>query len=797
MTNGILSTKLHSPVIPAHHILRGALMARMQANHGRERPFTLVCAPAGYGKTTLVLAFLASVPARCAWLSLDEADNDPTRFLIYLAAALEKAGVSVGRDVDCLATDTGLQASLVLAELLDRVAAEGLQTILVLDDTHQLQGPQVTDLLRFLVEHQPPCLHLILTTREDPGFPLSRLRVSNRLLEIRMDELSFSGQEATAFYRDCMGLSLEDASAERLTTMTEGWAAGMQLAGLLLNGLDGEKVHSAIARFDGSNRYIIDYLVEEVLQRQPMDIREFLCRTSVLDRLEASLCAALIGNDDCMSILLRLEKANLFLIPLDTRRKWFRYHHLFAHSLRLTLPADEESDLLRKAALWHRESGEPTEAIEYALRSGDADLALPWVEEATKEAFQEARLETLLRWISLLPEDKVRTSEVLAVRKSIALFIVGRPQEAVRHLATLGPAFGSTASRHNRGLLLCMQALQAVHSRQDAEPPAAAALALLEPFDFIARASMLNTLGKAKLQKGHAEEALAIFREAYATGFGMGYSLVTTLALVNYGMCLDAAGRLDEAFQLYASYRAGMIRQYGRTLPYIGLVDVACAELHYERNELDAAHRMMEEGVTCCRAISYHWLIPGVTRANILHACEEKEEACRVLTDVLMQPQPDGLGRPDPAVVGTLVRFAIQKGDRSEITRHGGKLKTFLHSPHAQDRAEALIPGCRLLLWEGDWQMAEPLLQEAKQAASAQGAEKRLIPILVLLAITHRMAGRGEEAIQYLNQATHMASASGNIRAILDEAPLLERHLPEAMSAFGYPVSPKIKSVRK
>jgi len=361
--DNLLSTKLHIPEARANLVTRSRLVARLAEGLRLGRRLTLVCAPPGFGKTTLIREWIGITERRVAWLSVDEGDNDTARFLRYVIAALAQADDRVGR--------TQLQSSLsaspqeLLVALINDLAVTGADLSLVLDDYHLISEFAVHDLVAFLLANQPPSFHVVIGTREDPPLPLARLRARDQVTEIRERALRFTSEEAAAFLSQTMSLGLSSASIAALASRTEGWITGLQLAGLALRQLTGgHQLASAadefVAAFAGDDRYIVDYLMAEVLDREPEPIRCFLRQTSILDRLSAPLCDALTGRDDSQAMLEHLESANLFLFLLDNRREWYRYHVLFAEVLRLTLTAQERIELHQKAAKWFaaHESGE-------------------------------------------------------------------------------------------------------------------------------------------------------------------------------------------------------------------------------------------------------------------------------------------------------------------------------------------------------------------------------------------------------------------------------------------------------
>ena len=381
MLTSILSTKLFIPEIRDNYIMRKSLVDKLICGINMNNKLTLVSAPAGYGKTTLVLELLNSIDLASAWISLDDSDNDFTQFLSYLIAALKKAGVAIGSNTEKVAFDFNLSSTNApMTMIINDISSLSEKIILVLDDFHFIHSPQVNDAVKFLLEHQPPNLHLVIITREDPRLPLPRIRVQGKITEIRMEDLCFARDEAADFLTRVMGLKLSDEAIDTIAFRTEGWIAGLQLAGLSLNGCEEQDIGEFIRVFSDTHRYIIDYLVEEVINRQTEEVREFLCKTSVLDRMNGELCDAVIGKNDSKLLLRELEKINLFLIPLDSKREWYRYHHLFADSLRTELSKEEEMLIHKKAALWLESNDFKQEAVKHAFKSGDMLLSLRLVE---------------------------------------------------------------------------------------------------------------------------------------------------------------------------------------------------------------------------------------------------------------------------------------------------------------------------------------------------------------------------------------------------------------------------------
>ncbi|CAG0986611.1 partial serine/threonine-protein kinase PknK, partial [Anaerolineae bacterium] len=431
MSTPTLATKLYIPPPRSKVVLRPRLIERMNDGLPSGRKLTLISASAGFGKTTLVSEWVAGCErrepeVRVAWLSLDEGDNDPTRFLAYLVAALQTITTDIGKGVlGAIQTPQPLTTinEFLLATLLNEIAAIPDNFILVLDDYHMIDSEPIDHALTFLLDHLPPQMHLVITTREDPQFPLARLRARGQLTELRAADLRFTPTEAAEFLNQAMSLQLSAEDIAALEARTEGWITGLQLAALSMQGR--EDIASFIQAFTGSHRFVLDYLVEEVLQHQPEHIRSFLLQTAILDRFCAPLCNAVTEREDGKEMLDVLERSNLFLIPLDDQRQWYCYHHLFAEVLQthlLEAQPDRVSTLHRRASEWYEQNGLRSDAIGHALAAKDLPRAAGLIELAGP-ATEDGSIQsvTWLGWVKKLPEELVHLRPVLNVWYAYAL----------------------------------------------------------------------------------------------------------------------------------------------------------------------------------------------------------------------------------------------------------------------------------------------------------------------------------------------------------------------------------------
>jgi LuxR family maltose regulon positive regulatory protein len=429
----VLETKLTRPHVRSEHVARPDLLAVLR--DGGSRRLTLVAAPPGFGKTTLLAEWAAAEPA-VAWLSVDEDDNDPARFFAYMAAALRRVEPELaGRALAALRSPGADLVEVVLPLLLNDLAGLDSDLVLVVDDYHLITNPQIHEALAFLIDRSPAVFRLVLATRADPPLPLGRLRAGGELGELRAGELRFSEEETTAFLTEALGLQLSAEDVARLQLRTEGWPAALYLAALSLRGRP--DAGALIERFAGDDRYLVDYLTAEVLARQPPDLRSFLLRTSILKRFCGPLCDAVTDREGAAALLTELERSNLLLVPLDTNRQWYRYHHLFGDLLRHELRAtdrDAVAVLHRRASAWYRDAGMIVDAADHARAAGDVDAAVELVAHHYAFFVDRGQLATVLRWLEALPASLAAENWLLCFAGGVVTAHAGRLEEAERWL---------------------------------------------------------------------------------------------------------------------------------------------------------------------------------------------------------------------------------------------------------------------------------------------------------------------------------------------------------------------------
>jgi LuxR family transcriptional regulator, maltose regulon positive regulatory protein len=788
--DALLATKLHVPRTRPGFVVRPRLADRLAQAH--EGELTLVCAPAGFGKTALLADWARGGQRPVAWLSLDEADNDPVRFWRHAAAALDTVRPGIADRVAALLG--GLQPTsfeAVVTTLVNELAGVTEEVVLVLDDYHLIEAPQVHASLGFLIDHLPPQLHLVLASRADPPLPLARLRASGQLVELRERDLRFTPEEAAELLRTTIGPDLPQAAIAALADRTEGWVAGLQLASLSLQGRT--DIAAFVAGFSGSHRYVLDYLAEEVLARQPEHLVGFLLETSVLERLSGPLCDAVCGRTDSQRLLEHVERANLFLLPLDEVRGWWRYHHLFADLLRARLAREQPErapELHASAAAWCEQHGLLDDAVRHALAAGDAVWAARLIEQHFDAMLWRSEDVTFRRWLQALPAELVRSRPRLCLAQAYGAILSGRLEaaeplvaDAERALADSGdqpqepyePSVGRAVSLlANLPAAVTLAPAMLARLRGDAERTAEfaqQALTHLTDADRTLRHFARYYLAMADWLRGRlpeAEQALAgLAAEQVAAGARY------LAALYHYlGQVQRARGHLDAALRTYER-TFGVATQDGRPLPPAGIAHVDIAEVLYERGELDAALDHATQGVALSRQLAWaRQLAAGLAiLAWIRHAQGDRAGALEAITEAdEVQPSPAmvGLLNPLPALRARLALAHGQVGDAADWVQQRGLTPD--DQPSYPREGEYLVLA-RVLLAQQAPERALGLLARLHALAASQGRTGSVIELRALQALGLSASGDQPGALAALGEALTLGAPEGYLRVFVDEGP--------------------------
>ncbi len=755
----LLTTKLTAPPIRRELVSRPSLMDRLDA--GLERKLTLVSASAGFGKSTLLGEWAGGCNHPVSWLSLDEGDNDPVRFVHYLIAALQQVNKEIGHGLSSfLRTPQLPPADSLITVLINDAARVDGPFCLVLDDYHFIREDWVHEAVEFLIAHMPPHMHLVLATRHDPPLSLPRLRVRDQLIELREEDLRFTAEEAAAFFNQALGLKLDPQIVNALEARTEGWIAGLQLAALSMEGRSTESIGDFVAAFGGSHRHVIDYLADEVLAQQPAEIQSFLRQTSVVDRLTAPLCEALTGRDDSAAILRQLEQANLFLVPLDDRRSWYRYHQLFAEFLRTDLDEAGRGELHLRAARWFENQGLWTESVKHALASGDVGESARAVGLAADSALQSTALTTLHGWLDALPERVVRESAELSTYKGFVLFYRGFQGEAASYAREAGNRLNAASKPTSVGRLLVLRAHLALSDGSYSEAVALCreGLGCLDEEDYLFRGLTFNLLGQAQEWQGDVAAAADAYREGTYTGRKAGDHVGALAAQVNLAFALNELGRLQEALALCQDF-ADETRVAGPLSPSVGACYLAWSWLSYEANELDRAREQALEALSLAEGTGFSDAILRVryTLARVHLALGEVNAARQVVQDAyrllsrldLELPQEDWFRSLEAEIHLRLGEIATA-ADWAEASGLSAD-----DSPGRHDE-DAYLVFTRLLVAQDRLAEADRLLATMERLAGDGGRRRTLITVYLLQACTHQSQGREGAALDSVGRALRL-----------------------------------------
>ena len=792
----LLATKLHVPHPRTDLVSRPHLVERLQ--QGMERALTLVSAPAGFGKTTLLAQWLARSAIPAAWLSLEAEDNDSTRFLSYLIAALQTLDAQLGTTaLALLRTPQPPSPEAVLAVLISELTGRGTgEFALVLDDYHVITAESIQREMTFLLEHLPPQLHLVLATRADPPLPLARLRAQGQLTEVRAADLRFGAAEAGMFLQEVMGLDLPVEAVSTLEQRTEGWIAGLQLAALSLQGR--ADVSAFLEAFTGSHRYVLDYLSDEVLTRQDAPVQQFLLHTSILDRLSEPLCDAVTEQEGSQAKLEALERANLFVVALDDERGWYRYHHLFAEVLRSHLQQASPAlvhTLHRRASAWYEQHALPIEAVQHALAVPDVELAARLIESIALPFTLYGQVSTVLRWMNALPEPLVRTRPLLCVYHASLLAVTdqldaakARLQEAEQYALK---ELSAEQARTILGWVLATRAGIAGLSGDIADSVSLAhqALELLPETEIIPRTAAIFAAARAYEVNGDVTPATE--REVAAV-----VALVRTSdnpfgAVSN--ICLLARlhirqGRLRQAAATYAQVvqvvpRPEILQTLFTSLPYyFGLGD-----LLRERSELEAAeHHLVQGMVMVEEAVTVEPLaaILGYTALARLEQARGNSREALAALDRLVQLAEQRHFPPHLVTQGAAVRaqLVLAQGNVVAAIRWAdasGLSATDTDLPYPRESEYLTL--ARVRIEQGRDDPTAPFLRDVLrlldrllQDAEAKARVGSVLEILLLRALALQVQGDLTNALSTLERALTLAAPEGYVRLFVDEgAPLL------------------------
>jgi LuxR family maltose regulon positive regulatory protein len=812
MVTSLLTTKLYVPPVRRDLVSRPRLIERLGDGLHQGHRLTLVSAPAGFGKTTLLSEWVATCGRPVAWLALDSGDNDPARFLAYLITALQTIEDGVGAGVlERFQTPRLPPIEELLTALINEIDAISPSFVLVLDDYHLITAQRIHEALAFLLDHPPHNMHLVVATRADPPWQFARLRGRGQLTELRLADLQFTLNEATVFLNEVMGLALSADDVAALTSRTEGWIAGLQLAALSMQ--NRPDLPGFIAALAGSQHYILDYLVEEVLHRQPEDVQAFLLRTSILDRLTGSLCDALAleheaGTDDGQAMLNRLERANLFVLPLDERHQWYRYHHLFADSLRVCLEQawpERVPDYRRRASEWYEEHGYLSEAIAHALSADDWERAACLIERAAEPTLMRSEFTTFLSWVEALPEEAARAHPLLHVYHTGIQLMNGLPLQVAE--ARLQAAMAVEPSRAVSAAVVTFQTLIAAYrgdTRQSIEL-SRQALALLAEENLFLRSLVAGFLGITYLWSGDFGTAATALGEAVRIGRQIGNLTITILALCHLAELHIMRGQLHEANAFYEQALERARDGRGHRLPMAGLALIGMGYLLREWNDLEVARQHLVEGIELAASWEKTGTFTGyISLALVEQALGDQEAACAAIHQA--RQVVIGFEGMEVAAIVTGVyqaRLWIQQGNPDAVIRWAEerRLEERIEAGELEEgsrRVPFLYAALEYLAYaeariaQGQPGEALAVLGPLLPVTEAGGWTMFVIEARVLESLAFQALSDAPRAVRCLEQALSLAEPESFVRMFLDRGAPMAALLNQILEAqqIGHKTAP-------
>lgn len=787
-----LATKLYLPPVRLTLVDRPQLLEKL--NEGLKGKLTIVSAPAGFGKTSLVTAWRQQSEMPLAWYSLFEEDNEPTFFADYLIGALQTINEQLGKESEeLLQNSPAPPLKIVLNSLINEICEYENEFVLAFDDYHVIREESIHEALSFFIERLPPHAHALITTRSDPPFPLSRLRARGELKELRAEELRFGKSEAATFLNDVMKLELADNDITALEARTEGWITGLQLSAMSLQGKENKS--GFVKDFAGDDRFILDYLLEEVLNLQPEQVQDFLLRTSVLNRLNGSLCNALTQNDNGHETLEYLNRSNLFLIPLDNKNDWFRYHHLFADLLRYKLKqkqADDFIELQTKASLWCEKNDLFEEAITYALAANDWERALNLLEPIAYQLIAVAKFERLKQWIEAIPETALRTRPMVCYWYVPTLLYKEEFDKAEEYLQVIEKAEPEE---------LRVKLLSAVWSsrcyitiaRADVEKSlkfSKKAFDLLQPDDIIQHgvakharnaSSFLN--GDMKESEQAALDALPLYRQAKHFVFEVWGMTYVGFARGMQGKLSEAVEILQETVQ-YAKEHL-LTRLDDRTYPHSFLCDI-----YREQNDIEKAQIHLDEALT---------LIQQTGRESYIVLCSESLKGLSLMLEMtgnskqaqeLIESGLNRMKRYGNEIVAGQLRalnalIHLRRGDVSSASHWAESCGLGPDDKPTYLRELEYLTFARWLFVKDRASETLPLLRRIQVAAEKGSRFRVVVEVLILQALAHQSCGDETKALETLEHVLMLTQPESYIRSFIDEGENISKLLQLSLKHNG------------
>jgi len=778
----ILTTKLFIPFLQSNLVSRNRLIDRL--SQGSKHKLTLISAPAGFGKTTLLSEWIHQSQAPSAWFSIDKGDNDPIHFLNYVIAALQTIDENIGSGIRSLLKSPRLpNMQSMLINLINDLAQFGDNFLLVFDDYHLIEDQKIHDLIGFMLEHLPPKMHLVMATRSDPPLPLARLRSQNQVLELRAADLCFTLDETAILFNERLCLGLSQDNLAMLESRTEGWIAGLQLAALSIQNRN--DVQSFIQHFSSDNRYIMDYLFEEVLSQKSQDVQQFLLHTSILDRLSGSLCDAVTQGQNSQQMLRVLDRENLFIFPLDSERKWLRYHQLFVDLLRQRLRQMHGAlvpELYYLASQWFEQNKFIDEAVEYALMGEDFDRAISLIQRHAETKLMQSEIVTIQKWIERLPETEVRTRPQLCIYHSVTLLYSGHPFSEAE--SRIRDALAADASESISAEVTAFRGLVAAFQGKNQESIQLSRQALEQlPEDrLFFRSFITGFLGLNYLYSGEIEAARQTFTKAVTLGQKIGNLMISVLAQCHLAELCFLEAKLKQAKTNYEQTLEWANDDQGMIQPIGGYVLIGLGNLYREWNDFDTAEHYFNRGIELVKKwgeiAAMHGYI-GLAKINQIRG--DFQTSQKLFQEARgIAERFDAMDLDDLTVAYYQARSWIAHGDIEQaeqwaISRNLDPKSDIDNIIKKIDQSLTLLPEfeittlARLYIARKEPEDALTILQALEPILEQKGWIAFTIENLMLQAIALHELDEDNQAISLFRRSLSLAEAGGFIRLFVDE----------------------------
>lgn len=777
----IIKTKLSIPLCRENSVTRPALIARLSEGFACNRQITLVSAPPGYGKTTLIVEWSKKSDSKFVWLTLDKGDNEPVRFFSYFIAALQQHDRNIGFAASSLLDAPQFPpADMLTGAIVNDIAELPERIVLVMDDFQHIHDETITEALKYLFENQPPTLHIVLITRQDPPISLARLRAKGRITEFRKEDLRFSCQESVCFIKNTMNMQLSEGWIRMLEAKTEGWAAGLQLAAISVKGRDVEALSGFFDEFNGTQRYILDYLFEEAFVQLPEDIKKFLVYTSVLERLSGPLCDELLCRRDSASILEKVHKANLFISPLDEFGHWYRFHTLFRDILKTELDPGKQKELHFKAAGWFEKNELYDEAINHAVLSECYDVLERLLAKTAWSQIQHGEIRTLLAYIKALPEERIIASSEIRMYLAWCLLLTGNGKEASEHMNAIDLTELIRYRPEIKANMLILQIFKSVSFKEMAlvQLPGQAD-EFVGSRDPVLHTAALYCIAQIASFRGDLAGSVKYYYEAFTNAIEAEQYFMAVISVKNLSVTQLLRGRKHEAVKICNFALERLVDARGKLLPAASILYVPLGMAYYSEDELEKAYECFEKGINICRKLSLlHFAVQGeMSFALLKFALHDADSAIETIQKAIRSLGDIGMEIGIPMFTAIEAELYLRKGNLQFARKWAAE--TGLEGTDTPDIMDERLyfTYARLLIAEGRCEEARAILDRLGTIAEDGDRIYRLITVFVLKAVNYTKMDLQGPAAEALQKAVELAALGSYYRLFLDEdaciAPLL------------------------